>query len=140
MFPSRRSSSSSRRGIGRFFVVAAIAGAITGCATQSGHYGSDTVATMQGAAATGPEISSFLDNATPGSIAAFPKSPWGSNVSLIVQDRYFAASGRLCAHLDVARKGAPQSADRAQLACLVEGSGWYTQRLVTQVLTSPSHP
>lgn len=117
-----------------------MAGAITGCATQSGHYGSDTVATMQGAAALGPEISSFLDNATPGSISAFPKSPWGSNVSVIVQERYFAASGRLCTHLDVDRQGAPASAQRAQVACLLEDSGWYAQRLVTQVLGEPSTP
>ncbi|WP_239496244.1 DVU3141 family protein [Salinicola peritrichatus] len=93
---------------------------------------------MYGATPTGEQVSAFLDNATPGSIATFPKSPWGSNVSVIVQDRYFAASGRLCTHLDVAREGAPPSAQQAQLACLV-GDAWYTQRLVTQALAAPSN-
>ncbi|WP_420853073.1 DVU3141 family protein [Salinicola corii] len=117
---------------------------------------------MRGGAPTGEEISSFLDNATPGSIATFQKSPWGSNVSVIVQKRYFSASGMICAHLDVAREGAvpsstgatsqsgsaPQSGvvpgsvanygQRAQVACLVQGKGWYTQRLVTQLLAAPS--
>ncbi|WP_162302617.1 DVU3141 family protein [Salinicola lusitanus] len=115
----------------------ALAVTFAGCASQ-GHYGGNNVGTMQGAAALGPEISSFLDNATPGSISAFPKSPWGSNVSVIVQERYFAASGRLCAHLDVARQGAPQTAQRAQVACLVKDNGWYAQRLVTQVLAGSS--
>lgn len=117
----------------------ALAVTFSGCASQ-GHYGGNNVGTMQGAAALGPEISSFLDNATPGSISAFSKSPWGSNVSVIVQERYFAASGRLCTHLDVARQGAPANAERAQVACLVNDSGWYTQRLVTQVLGEPSTP
>ncbi len=122
---------------GRWLAVGALAVTFAGCASQ-GHYGGNNVGTMQGAAALGPEISSFLDNATPGSISAFPKSPWGSNVSVIVQERYFAASGRLCAHLDVARQGAPQTAQRAQVACLVKDNGWYAQRLVTQVLAGSS--
>jgi len=125
--------------IGRWLTVGALAVTVAGCASQ-GHYGGNNVGTMQGAAALGPEISRFLDNATPGSISAFTKSPWGSNVSVIVQERYFAASGRLCAHLDVARQGAPASAERAQVACLVDGDGWYTQRLVTQLLGNPSTP
>jgi hypothetical protein len=125
--------------IGKWLAVGALSITFAGCASQ-GHYGGDNIGTMQGAAALGPAISSFLDNATPGSISAFPKSPWGSNVSVIVQERYFAASGRLCAHLDVARQGAPATADRAQVACLVKDSGWYTQRLVTQMLVNPSTP
>lgn len=125
--------------LGRWLAVGALAVTFAGCASQS-HYGGDNVGTMQGGAALGPEISSFLDNATPGSITTFPKSPWGSNVSVIVQERYFAASGRLCAHLDVARNGAPASANRAQVACLVKDSGWYAQRLVTQMLVNPSTP
>lgn len=123
---------------GKWIKVGALAIAVSGCASQ-GHYGGSNVGTMQGAAAVGPEISSFLDNATSGSIAAFPKSPWGSNVSVIVQDRYFAASGRLCTHLDVAREDAPQNARQAQLACLVNDKGWYTQRPVTQALADPSN-
>lgn len=131
--------SSGRSRIGRWLAVGALAVTFSGCASQ-GHYGGNNVGTMQGAAALGPEISSFLDNATPGSISAFSKSPWGSNVSVIVQERYFAASGRLCTHLDVARQGAPANAERAQVVCLVNDSGWYTQRLVTQVLGEPSTP
>lgn len=138
MFSRQKQLPVSRLDFGRLLVATAIVGFMAGCASQS-HYGGNNVGTMQGAAAVGPEISSFLDNATSGSIAAFPKSPWGSNVSVIVQDRYFAASGRLCTHLDVAREDAPQSARQAQLACLVNDKGWYTQRLVTQALADPSN-
>ncbi|WP_110687779.1 DVU3141 family protein [Salinicola aestuarinus] len=116
-----------------------VVAAVTGCASQN-HYGGNNVGAMPGAAAVGPEISSFLDNATPGTIGAFPKSPWGSNVSVIVNERYFAGSGRLCAHLDVSRSIGAQDVSQAKVACLVEGQGWYSQRLVTQVLTGPSNP
>ncbi|GHB06935.1 DVU3141 family protein [Salinicola rhizosphaerae] len=118
--------------------IGALVVTLAGCASQGGYPGSGVVGTMPGATPAGPQISSFLDNATSGSIASFPKSPWGSNVSVIVQDRYFAASGRLCTHLDVAREGTPQSAHRAQVACLVQDKGWYTQRLVTQTLEGAS--
>lgn len=112
-------------------------GALSGCATSGGGQGHN-VGSMRGATPVGQEVSTFLDNATPGSIASFQKSPWGSNVSVIVQERYFAASGRLCTHLDVARDGSTSVAQQSQLACLVQDQGWYTQRLVTQALEGAS--
>lgn len=134
---------SGRSRIGRWLAAGALAVTFSGCASQ-GHYGGNNVDTMQGAAALGPEISRFLDNATPGSLSAFPRTPWGSNVSVIVQERYFAASGRLCVHLDIAgnntRENTRQNDQHAQVACLIKDSGWYTQRLVTRTLTNPSTP
>ncbi|WP_110665750.1 DVU3141 family protein [Salinicola halophilus] len=123
----------------KWLQVGLMAAAVTGCASQS-HYGGNDVGAMPGAAPVGPEISTFLDNATPGTIAAFPKSPWGSNVSVIVNERYFSGSGRLCAHLDVSRSVGAQNVSQAEVACVVEDQGWYTQRLVTQVLTGFSNP
>ncbi|WP_353979050.1 DVU3141 family protein [Salinicola endophyticus] len=123
--------------LGKFFQLGVLSVAIAGCATQS-QQGIHNVQNMRGAAALGPEISTFLDNATPGSIAAFPKSPWGSNVSVIVQERYFAASGRLCAHLDIARESGA-ALHQAEVACLVKNNGWFSQRLVTQVLPATSN-
>lgn len=151
--------SAHRYRLGLLAMTAVLCGALSGCAT-SGHSQGVNVGTMRGGAPTGEEISRFLDNATPGSIATFQKSPWGSNVSVIVQERYFSASGMICTHLDVARDGAvstdtsamqtgaarqggavpgstAQYGQRAQVACLVEGKGWYTQRLVTQILAAP---
>lgn len=121
-------------GLAKLLQVGVLALAVAGCASQS-HYGGNDVGAMPGAAAVGPEISGFLDNAPPGTISAFPKSPWGSNVSVIVNERYFAASGRLCAHLDVSRTVGAQNVSQAEVACLVNDDGWYTQRLVTQLLT-----
>ncbi|WP_416221189.1 DVU3141 family protein [Salinicola sp. LHM] len=129
--------------IGRWLAAGALVVTFSGCASQ-GHYNGNNIGTMQGAAVLGPEISHFLDNATPGSLSAFPRTPWGSNVSVIVQERYFAASGRLCVHLDIARNNAEedvlQNSQNPQVACLIKDSGWYTQRLVTRTLTNPSTP
>ena len=151
--------SARRYRLGLLAMTVVLYGALSGCATSGGSQGHN-VGTMRGGAPTGEEISSFLDKATPGSIATFQKSPWGSNVSVIVQKRYFSASGMICTHLDVAREddastgtsatqtgtarqggavpgSAVQYGQRAQVACLVEGKGWYTQRLVTQLLAAP---
>ncbi|MFC0268190.1 DVU3141 family protein [Kushneria aurantia] len=106
---------------------------LAGCASSSRMQLDSTVAAMDGTP-VGPEISAFLSTATSGSIAQFAQSPWGANVSVIVHERYFAASGRTCAQLSVGGAAAAQGGEQPALACRVGDAQWQAQRLVTRVV------
>lgn len=108
--------------------------ALSGCAAH-GQYADNTASLpMDNATPAGPQLTAFLDNAAPGSAATLASSPWGANVAVYARERYFAASGRQCVHLDITRTAGPSSLDDGELACRVEGKGWYTQRLVTALI------
>lgn len=111
---------------------------MAGCAVTPGFSDNDAkrtdIADMRGASALGKDISTFLDNATSGSSASFAESPWGRDVSVVVEESYYAASGHNCMHLNVSQSGAQGSARQAQVACHAQGDHWYAQRLVTESL------
>ncbi|WP_110648381.1 DVU3141 family protein [Salinicola peritrichatus] len=113
----------------------ALAVALAGCAVPARQQLGDTASVaMNDATRVGPQLAAFLDNATTGSVATLASTPWGANVSVHARERYFAASGRQCVRLDVTRNVAPASLPSGEVACLVTGSGWYAQRLVTEII------
>lgn len=113
----------------------AFAVTITGCAISTRQPSADASGVaMRDATRVGAQLAMFLDNATTGNVATLANSPWGSNVSVHVRERYFAASGRQCMRLDVTRSTAPASLPSGEVTCLVAGDGWYAQRLVTEII------
>lgn len=73
-------------------------------------------------------LNGFL-NQTPGNSAVTAAtSPWGNNVEVVAESRYFAASGRECRKLRVVT---PSRETRKVLVCRTD-NGWVEQRLVTQ--------
>ena len=116
----------------RLAIATFLLAALVGCAAQ-GTAGNTNVAAMQGATPAGPALSTFLDNAIPGSVIQVAQSPWGPDVGIMVLERYFAASGRTCIQLNVLGS-TPTSLRQTRLACQVDGQGWFAQRLVTDVL------
>ena len=71
-------------------------------------------------------LASFLQSATPNMSAAFPSTPWGNNVTLIVDSSYFSASGSYCHALSV--EGA--SAVNKGLVCSPNRNDWYKARIL----------
>jgi hypothetical protein len=51
-------------------------------------------------------------------------SPWGPGVEVLIQKRFFAASGRICLEADVGSQRA--------LICDYQQAGWAAQRLLSQ--------
>ncbi|WP_189443137.1 DVU3141 family protein, partial [Salinicola rhizosphaerae] len=94
----------------------------------------DAAMPMSGGVPVSASLGAFLDNAATGSTTTLQQTPWGANVSVQVRERYFAASGRSCIRLDVARNVAPASLPSGEIACQVSGKGWYAQRLVTEII------
>jgi len=113
--------------------------ALAGCAIQGGPRGEGearNIATMRGGNPAGPELSQFLEQATPGSAIRLQQSLWGASAEVVVAARYYAASGRPCLRLNVALQRVSTGLTENRLACRVEGQGWFTQRLVTDALES----
>ncbi len=92
----------------------------------------------------GPQLSSFLDRASPGSTASVYSSPLGNNATVNVEDSYFSGTGLKCLRLNVAaavvspgfessiacRSGDAGNAQNAQQ----DGSRWKLQRsIINQV-------
>ena len=115
-----------------------LAAGLAGCAAPGGQPGAADTLAMADATPAGPALSAFLERAPDGAVTTLAASPWGGNVTVYARERYFAASGRLCAHLDVARESGV-ALHQAEVACLVKDNGWFSQRLVTQVLPATSN-
>nr|WP_298410336.1 DVU3141 family protein [uncultured Halomonas sp.] len=112
--------------------------ALAGCAAQgSMGNGAQNIASMRGGTTVDSSLSQFLETASPGRVIQLQQSPWGSNVEVTAEERYYAASGRICVHLRVMRP-ASAALPQAQLACRDENQGWFTQRLVTKALERDS--
>lgn len=77
-------------------------------------------------------LGGFLSQAPVGAVYSLADSPWGSQVEVIVEDAYLAASGRECRKLKVLRAGA--GGESRELACQ-NARGWDARRLVTEVVT-----
>lgn len=67
----------------------------------------------------GPQLSSFLDNASPGSTAQVYSSPLGNNATVNVEDSYFSGAGFKCLRLNVA---AASPGFENSIACFNGGS------------------
>ncbi|WP_251978369.1 DVU3141 family protein [Salinicola avicenniae] len=122
-------------GSSQWIALTLVVASMSGCA--GGYHPAQTsngMVPMDNATPAGAPLNAFLDNAVVGSVATLPQSPWGANVSVHARERYFSASGRQCLHLDVTRNTAPASLGNGEVACLVPGQGWYSQRLVTDII------
>ncbi|WP_157956930.1 DVU3141 family protein [Salinicola aestuarinus] len=114
--------------------IALMALILSGCAANAHRANSADSVPMDDATPANAQLAAFLDGAAPGSTVTLTTSPWGDNVAVYARDRYFAASGRQCIHLELTRTTAPASLNDGRLACRVSGKGWYTQRLVTALI------
>lgn len=129
----KKGSSEGRKHMGWLAVL--LTAALSGCAASSYQHADDGAAVpMSGATPVGASLSAFLDNAATGSVSTLAQTPWGPDVSVHARERYFAASGRRCMRLDVSRNRAPASLPIGEIACLIPGKGWYSQRLVTEII------
>lgn len=73
-------------------------------------------------------LNGFLDQTPGNSAVTASTSPWGNNVEVVAESRYFAASGRECRKLRIVT---PSRETRKVLVCRTD-NGWVEQRLVTQ--------
>lgn len=73
-------------------------------------------------------LNGFLDQTPGNSAVTAAQSPWGNNVEVVAEARYFAASGRECRKLRIVT---PSQQTRQALVCRGP-NGWSEQRLVTQ--------
>ena len=109
------------------YVLLLMSGLLTGCASS---VTSPTVTTevnyKQPNLYIDSALASFLQSATPNMSAAFPSTPWGNNVTLIVDSSYFSASGSYCHALSI--EGA--SAVNKGLACSPDRNNWYKARIL----------
>lgn len=128
--PARRLS--LRRSVYRMASVLAAGALLVGCA-QAPYGASDGergyVLSHDGARPIqNATLNGFLDQ-TPGSSAVtVATSPWGNNVEVVAESRYFAASGRECRQLRIVT---PSRETSKVLVCRTD-NGWAEQRLVTQ--------
>lgn len=80
------------------------------------------------------ELNAFLTTAPANGSLYLADSRWGGGIDIIVEQRYFAASGRQC------RKAllmAPEQIDRSVLLCEVSQGNWAEVRPVTELLSTP---
>lgn len=77
-------------------------------------------------------LNGFLEQAPGNGAVTVSSSPWGSNVDIVAEAEYFAASGRQCRELKVITFD--QQTQQA-LVCRGE-NGWVEQRKVTQTAGS----
>lgn len=68
--------------------------------------------------------SADLAAASAGQRLRLAESPWGPGAELLIQKRYFAASGRVCLEVEVQQQSA--------LLCDFQQAGWAAQRLLTR--------
>lgn len=108
-------------------LVAVLGLALAGCAAQGPAPGSSTHSASGDT--LGDNLNGFLSQSPAGAIINLAESPWGSDVEVIADERYFAASGRECRQLRIV-DGEGRNTRRA-VACDT-GSGWETRRLVTE--------
>ncbi|WP_353979017.1 DVU3141 family protein [Salinicola endophyticus] len=111
-----------------------LAAGLSGCAAPGGQPGAADTLSMADATPAGPALSAFLERAPDGAVTTLAASPWGGNVTVYARERYFAASGHECLRLDVSRGAVPAALGSGEVACRVAARGWYTQRLVTEVV------
>ncbi|WP_110677335.1 MULTISPECIES: DVU3141 family protein [Salinicola] len=111
-----------------------LATGLAGCAAPGGRSGATDTLAMADATPAGPALSAFLERAPDGAVTTLAASPWGGNVTVYARERYFAASGHECLRLDVSRGAVPAALGSGEVACRVAARGWYTQRLVTEVV------
>ncbi|SHM04229.1 DVU3141 family protein [Vreelandella subglaciescola] len=73
-------------------------------------------------------LNGFLDQTPGNSAVTAATSPWGNNVEVVAEARYFAASGRECRKLRIVT-----ASQQTRQALVCRGpNGWVEQRLVTQ--------
>lgn len=127
----RVSSLSTARPVRRFLIALALVAAVGGCALPlrptpdaSGSVGNPSGIELDAA------LGAFLAQAPVGAVLAVADSPWGSNVEILVEDAYLAASGRECRKFKVLRTGAVGSS--REVACQ-NAQGWNARRLITEV-------
>jgi hypothetical protein len=85
------------------------------------------------------ELNAYLSSAANFSAKSLPLSPWGSNVLVMAQEPYFAASGRTCRELTITSSTEHIS---YAIVCQIEKGNWNTVRPITHVLNhriSPQH-
>ena len=71
-------------------------------------------------------IAVFLRTAQPTSSAVFDNTPWGNNVTLLVDRTYFSASGAYCHNLTInSFSGTSQG-----LVCSTNRNDWYQARVL----------
>ncbi|WP_018915539.1 DVU3141 family protein [Vreelandella zhanjiangensis] len=115
----------------RMLLVAFSVAVISGCATypngtqQQAQY---VLNNDPGKLLNDDNLNSFLSQSPAGSVINLVTSPWGSNVEVVADASYLAASGRECRKLRVVEAG---SSARSALVCETP-NGWVNQRAVTQ--------
>ncbi|MGJ8522735.1 hypothetical protein R84981_001426 [Carnimonas sp. R-84981] len=75
--------------------------ALAGCATGP-DLNRGNINGVDSGVPAGPQLSSFLDHASPGSTATVFSSPLGNNATVNVEDSYFSGTGLKCLRLNVA--------------------------------------
>ncbi|MGR7921055.1 DVU3141 family protein [Zobellella denitrificans] len=78
-----------------------------------------------------PELNALLSSATSSGAVTVAHSPWGSNVAVLANPSYFAASGRTCRELEVTL---PSGTTEHHIACKTGDNSWASVRPVTRLL------
>lgn len=117
----------------RLLAVSVCLGLLAGCAHQaSAPTETQWASNPNSYLALGQDMQSFLAGAQIQSVAYFAQSPWGEQIDVTVQDRYFSGSGRECLRLELK----PQAmTTRIALVCEQNGQ-WTSVRPVTQMLNA----
>lgn len=111
-------------------LIAMLGLALAGCAAPGAQPGG-VAHTTQGDALD-ENLNGFLAQSPAGAVISLDESPWGENVEVIADERYFSASGRECRQLQV--MSGSDSVRRA-VACETD-SGWESRRLITESTTA----
>ncbi|WP_319781498.1 DVU3141 family protein [Oceanisphaera sp. IT1-181] len=90
----------------------------SGCVSQHQNNG-NTQPTVDNVA-----LSQYL-NANTASATLLSESPWGSNVEVLADQAYFAASGRPCRQLQISQ---PNGNIQHQIACQLPSGDWAITR------------
>ncbi|MDL4861714.1 hypothetical protein NPJ88_005165 [Halomonas elongata] len=112
-------------------VLVAFAVTLSGCAMQQSQNPSGSVidGPTQGTQ-LGANLNGFLSQAGPGATTVLQDSPWGGNVEVMADAKYYAASGRDCRQLQIMQLQGGNV--RSAVACKTLDGSWVSQRLVTQ--------
>ena len=107
--------------------------AISGCSLQHkiSSPPTDAAANQNSQKSLSSDLNAYLSSTTNVSSISLAQSPWGSNVWVLAQQPYFAASGRTCRELTIT--SAMENISYA-IVCQVDQDSWNTVRPITRLL------
>ncbi|WP_181068144.1 DVU3141 family protein [Oceanisphaera arctica] len=107
--------------------------AISGCSLRHNIPSSptDSAVNQNSQKALSSDLNAYLSSTTNVSSISLTHSPWGSNVLVLAQQPYFAASGRTCRELTITSTTGTIS---YTIVCQVDHGSWNTVRPVTRLL------